>query len=142
LAGFQAWVGTAMGISPTVLPLDSPFYGYAFNVAMEIVPYGLGLVGGNIYQLTVYNLGGDNLVNFTQDTPPSVFFENLRNSMNINNPALGVVSSSGDQGTNTSYLNPDFMKGFTLANLQNLKTPWGRTALGFMQRTGSIWGLS
>ncbi len=34
-------------------------------------------------------------------------------------------------------------KNFTLANLQNLKTPWGRTYLGFAQAYGpSIIGLS
>jgi len=131
-----------MGITTTDLPANSIFYTYAYDVAIQIVPYMLCAVGGTIYMLTVYNLAGDNLVNFAQDTPPSTFFSTLRATLNINDPALGVVASSGDQGTNTSYLNPDFMKGFTLSNLQNLKTPWGRIALGYMQRTGTIWGLT
>jgi hypothetical protein len=39
-------------------------------------------------------------------------------------------------------LNPEAMKTFTLANLQNLKTPWGREYLAIAQRAGTTWGLT
>ena len=34
------------------------------------------------------------------------------------------------------------MKDFTLANLQNLKTPYGRQYLAWAQAYGPLWGLS
>ena len=40
-------------------------------------------------------------------------------------------------------MNVESMKGLTLANLQNLKTPWGRMYLSIAQLAGpTIWGLS
>jgi hypothetical protein len=37
---------------------------------------------------------------------------------------------------------PDFVKTLTLANLQQLKTPWGRQYLAYAQSAGPLWGLS
>jgi hypothetical protein len=90
----------------------------------------------------VYNLGGDMLINWTPDQPGQVYFANLRTSFGTNNWAPGVVTSTSDGGTSTSLTNPEFMKEFTMANLQNLKTPYGRQYLAWAQSTGSIWGMS
>ena len=95
----------------------------------------------------VYNLGADNLVNYAPDsnlgTPPDKFFSTYRAANNITNFLAGVVNSAGDQGTSGSLTIGDGLKNMTIANLQNLKTPWGRTYLAYAQRSGiNPWGLS
>jgi len=97
--------------------------------------------------LMVYNLGGDNLVNFAQDNsalapPNNTYFTDLRAKLKINNFVAGVVENASDQGTAMSALVPDFFKQLSLSNLQNLKTPWGLTYLSFAQRQGTLWGIS
>lgn len=142
-AGFLAWVRTRMGVPVDALPDDSIFITYAFDVAMAVCNPALAAVPP-IYMLAVYNLGGDNLINFAPDIPPSTYWEDLRGKDGYNVYAFqpGVVTSAGDQGTSTSLLNPEFMKELTLANLQNLKTPYGRQYLAFAQSYGPLWGLS
>ncbi len=141
-AGFTAWIRSDMQISTSVLPDNAVWITYAYNISLEINDPCYALVSPLIYMLMVYNLGGDNLVNYAQDTPPSTFFTNLRATMKIGNFVAGVITSASDNGTSESIEAPDFMKQFTLANLQNLKTPWGRTYLQFAQRSGTIWGLT
>lgn len=140
-AGFLQWVRTRMGVPTDALPDDSPFIGYAYDVAVAVCNPALAAVPP-IYMLAVYNLGGDNLVNFAPDIPPSTFWSDLRAGYGTFAFAPGVVTSSGDQGTNTSLLNPEAMKEFTLGNLQNLKTPYGRQYLAWAQSYGPLWGLT
>ncbi len=140
-AGFLAWVRTRMGVSVDDLPDDSVFIGYAYDVAIALVNPALAAVPP-IYMLAVYNLGGDNLVNFAPDIPPSTFWSDLRASYGTYAFAPGVVTSSSDGGTSTSLLNPEFMKDLTLSNLQNLKSPYGRQYLAFAQSYGGLWGLT
>lgn len=147
LAGFIAWVRTAMQISVDILPDDSIWFVYAYNVAFDINDPSYACVSPIIYMLMVYNLGGDNLVNFAQDNPAlpppeNTYFTDLRKSLKINNFVAGVVQNASDQGTAMSALVPDFFKTLTLANLQQLKTPWGLTYLSYAQRTGTQWGIS
>ena len=149
LAGFTAWLYEAVpGLTTAVLPTASPSIGYAYAVAADIVGSWMGNVSVTAWNLMTYNLGADNLINFAPDQTGQVFFATLRENYGIANPAgvkafaPGVVASTSDAGTSTSLLNPDFMKEFTLANLQNLKTPYGRIYLGYAQRMGSVWGLT
>lgn len=130
-----------MAVPVNALPDDSPFLSYAYDVALATVNPALATVPP-IYMLAVYNLGGDLLVNWAQDVPPSTYWRDLREKFAIYAFAPGVVSSSSDNGTSTSLLNPDQMKDFTLAALQNLKTPWGRQYLAWAQSYGPLWGLS
>ena len=75
--------------------------------------------------------------------PGDCFFSDLRKKMNIDGFVSGVISSSGDEGTNQSMVVQEAAKQFTLKDLQNLKTPWGRTYLGLAQSFGpTTWGLS
>jgi hypothetical protein len=141
-AGFLEWVRGVMGIPQSALPDDSVFVGYAFDIAVQIVSLDLGVVSPLIYKLAVYNLGGDLLINYAQDIPPSTYFFDVRKNFGVFNFAPGVVTSSSDGGTSSSYMNPDFMKEFTMANLQNLKTPYGRQYLAFAQSLGPLWGLT
>lgn len=73
----------------------------------------------------------------------STFFASLRDQWNIDTVSTGVVSESHDESTGSSFLVPDQMKSFTLADLQNLKTPYGRAYMAFAQKYGqTIWGLT
>lgn len=136
-----------MGISTEILPTTSIWLTYAYNVSLEINDPCYALVSPLIYMLMVYNLGGDNLVNFAQDNsalapPNNTYFTDLRAKLKINNFVAGVVENASDQGTAMSALVPDFFKQLSLSNLQNLKTPWGLTYLSFAQRQGTLWGIS
>lgn len=153
LAGFIAFIRTVMGIDATVLPDNSPVIPMALSVALAIVNPALcaagytpgvpGTVPVSIYVLAVYNLAGDNVINYASDVAPSTYFAELRTSFNTNAFVSGVIQSAGDEGTNESMVVQEAAKNFTLANLQNLKTPWGRTYLGFAQAYGpTIIGLS
>lgn len=140
-AGFLQWVRDFMGVPVEALPDDSIFIPFAYDLALATVNPALAAVPP-IYVLSVYNLGGDFLVNWCQDVPPSTYWTDLRASFAIFAFAPGVVTSSSDNGTSTSLLNPEQMKDFTLANLQNLKTPYGRQYLAWAQSYGSLWGLT
>lgn len=175
LAGFLSFVRNTMGISTTILPDNSPVIGMAFAVALSIVNQSLQVVaipqfdvtgaqlnsgGLSIFALAVYNLGGDNLLNYAQDLPDAEiiagsgnpddpanpglpFFAWTRKQLNINGFVPGVIQSSTDNGTGNSLVVQEAAKNFTLANLQQLKTTYGRTYLGLAQSYGpSTWGIS
>ena len=153
LAGFQNFIVSYMGISTVYLPSDSPVIAWCLSIALTIVNPDLALVGNaspsaglpatNLYTVAVYNLAGDLVVNFAQDQTGQSYLEQLRATLGVNSFQPGVVSSSSDASTATSLMNVESMKGLTLANLQNLKTPWGRMYLSIAQLAGpTIWGLS
>jgi hypothetical protein len=162
LAGFLAFVRN-LGIPTAALPDDSFWLTIAFNVAVAVANQAqaavpVGMDGTTVYTLMVYNLATDNLVNFAQDVPgapnfldpngflpddpPLPFFAGMRKQWGINNFAAGVVASTSDVSTSTSLEIPEQFKQFTIANLRNLKTPWGRQYLEFAQDYGTLWGLS
>ena len=64
-----------MGIPPGALPDNSVWLTYAYDAAYATVNTQLSTVPGPFYMLAVYNLGGDNLVNWAQDDvqPPYPF---------------------------------------------------------------------
>jgi|APCry1669192062_1035393.scaffolds.fasta_scaffold00554_4 hypothetical protein len=150
VTGFQSFIYNVMGIDPLVLPSDSPVIGWAFQVAMMIVSPDLAIVATangttpatSLYELAVYNLAGDNLVNYAQDQAGRTYFADLRASLKINAFAAGVVTSASDAGTSDSLAVPESLKNLTLSDLQNLKTPWGRAYLAIAQRYGTLWGLT
>lgn len=140
--GFLAWVRAFMGINSAALPDDSEFVTYAYTVALETTNLWLDLASSTIYTYAIYNLGGDTLVNVAQDQPGNTTFKDLRAKYSIFSFQPGVITSSGDEGTSASYLNPEWMSGLTLMDLQNLKTPWGRQYLAWAQQSGTLWGLT
>lgn len=155
LAGFLAFIRGNMAINTTVLPDNAPVIPMAFQIAMDLVNCDLNLASPDIYTLAVYNLGGDNIINFAPDVQPPVpyaatdnagelpFFAYLRSKWKLLDFNSGVVQSTGDEGTNVSLVVQEAAKNFTIANLQQLKTPWGRQYLAFAQSYGpTIWGLS
>lgn len=164
LAGYQTFITNVMGV-PTaafgVAGLGAPIIAYTFQNALAWVNTDIAIVcgsqsfgGWSVYAEAVYNLAGDYLVNYAQDpTPPYVYptgnpdglgyFAYLRKTLNINNFLTGVVTSSSDEGTSQSLIVQEAMKNITLADLQNLKTPWGRRYLAIAQQAGpTIWGIS
>ena len=152
ISGFTNFIRDVMGIPTAVLPDDSPVIAMALCVAIDIVALSFIQISPLIYVLMVYNLAGDNLINYAQDqadapniegsNPSAPYFRNLRQRWNINGFAPGVVISTSDQGTSAGLVVQEAARNFTLADLQNLKTPWGRTYLGFAQKYGTIWGVS
>lgn len=122
-------------------PLISQFQ-LSLNIALDIVNDQLNFASPDIYTLAVYNLAADRLINFGMDPQGQTVFADARKSYNVFNSQLGIVVSASDNGTSSAWEVPDFIKNMTLQNLQMLKTPWGRTYLGFAEAVGTNWGLS
>lgn len=150
---YTTFIQQTMGITPVQLPTNSPFIVQTLAIAQQIVnpalmnisaPCGLnlGYTGPSIYELAVYNLGGDMLINFAADQPGQTFFAAARASYGINSFVAGVVGASADESTSESLVVPEAMKNLTLQNLQNLKTPYGRQYLYYAQAFGTMWGLT
>ena len=153
LAGFQWFIASIMAIDPLYLPPDSPVIGFALASALAIVnpalrgvpcgPVTPGVPPISIYMQAVYNLAGSNVINFAQDQSGRDYFVETRRKLGIAPFQPGIVASTGDQATSVSLLNPEFMKNLTLANLQQLKDPYGRAYLQIAQAYGpTIVGLS
>lgn len=159
LGGFQDFITNIMAVPSYALDLSSPVIVWSYDYALNIVNLALENVpsqstGYSIYTQAVYNLAADTLINWAQDPAgvpknyqdkggdPIGFWSYLRNSYGVNNFVAGVVRSSSDEGTSVSYEVPEAFKQLTISNLNNLKTPYGRTYLGIAQSWGSVWGLT
>jgi hypothetical protein len=165
LAGFNWFIVNVMGISTTILPADSAVIPFCLGYAVDIVnpaiqqmapscgPPIAGVPAISLYVTAVYNLAGDFLINFAQDQPdappvkgskpPLPFFAYSRKQWNINGFVSGVIQTAADETTSESMVVQEAAKNFTLQDLQNLKTPYGRTYLGIAQTYGpSTWGMS
>lgn len=142
LAGFLSFLRGTVAIDPLNLPDDAEVISVAFEVAMEQVNTDLARVGRHVYSLAVYNLAADRVINFAPDQPHRDYFQKVKERLGIDVFVPGVIASSGSGPTSESTLNPEFLKTMTLANLQNLKTPYGRQYLALAQSVGSMWGMS
>lgn len=149
LAGFQAFITNNMQIPTSVLPSDSVYITYAYNVAIEIVSLQLQMVSPLSYMLAVYNLAANNLVTYAEDLPDAPVYQNdlpffayQRQRFGISSFVGGVISSSSDNGTSQSIDVVDSLKSLTLLDLNALNTPWGRTYLMFAGQIGSLWGAT
>jgi len=92
--------------------------------------------------LAVYNLATDRLINYGQDIQNQTYFQDERAKLRIFDARIGVPSSVNDNGTAVGVLNPEFLKNVTLADLQYLKTPFGRAYIEIAQTVGTVWGVS
>lgn len=146
LAGYIAFLRDIVQIPVGVLPDDSPYITTSYELSVQLVYCPLQGVGnGFIYVQAVYNLATDILVNIAQDQPgqtPPDFWAQVREKYNIGTFVAGVIQSSNNVDTGQSMVVPEAFKELTIANLQNLKTPWGRVYLGFVQSWGQDWGIS
>jgi hypothetical protein len=153
-SGFLEFVRVQMGVPTSALPDDSFFLMLSYEIALLTVNQWFNCVGlPQIYVQMVYNLGGDILIGNAMDLPsppaptygepPLGYFANLRRTWNVNGFVSGVVTSANDQGTGATYAVSEALSALTLADLQNMKTPWGRQYLAWAQQFGSgLWGIS
>jgi hypothetical protein len=140
-AGFLAFLRAA-GFTTVVLPDASTDIDTALALSLEIVYLGILDASPLYYDQAVYNLATSNLIELAQDQTGQTFFSALRTKFNILNFVPGLISSTADENTSESLLNPEFMKKLTIADLQYLKTPYGRAYLAIAQRIGSVWGMT
>ena len=147
-AGFLTFLRGIVGIPMAALADNAPVIGYAYNVALATVNAQLIVAGAlpsaswSLYAIAVYNLGADRVVNFAQDVPPSTYFADLRKALNLTQFVVGTISESHDEATGQGMTVPDFVAGLTIADLQTIRTPWGRQYMGLAQATGTLWGIS
>lgn len=146
LAGFTAFLRGVAGIEQINLPSSSPAIPMAYVYAKEIVSLQIEQASCPLYDLAVYNLATDYLINWAPDPIAGGccpgFFTKLRESYKITAFVPGVVSATADEGTSSSFVVPEAFKNFLLGDLQNLKTDFGRQYLAIAQRVGSLWGLT
>ncbi len=149
LPGFLNFVATVMAIPAAALPPTSPFPPMAFNTAQSIVNTALQIVPNydptqpTIYALATYNLAGAILLGIAPDQPGATYFADMWKAYGGNAFVPGVLSSTSDEGTSSSYAVSQALQNVTLGDLQLLKTPWGRAYLALAQDVGlSAWGLS
>jgi hypothetical protein len=169
LAGFIAFLQNVVGITTAQLPANSPTIPFALSLAMAIANQTLACIpipqtdasgvalnagGQNIYIQAVYNLGTSFVFAYAQDPagapvikgsgdPGLPFFAWSRQQWQINSFVSGVVQSTADESTSTSLVVQEAAKYFTIANLSQLKDPWGRMYISLAQSFGpSTFGLS
>jgi len=142
LAGFTAFLRNVACISTVDLSDCSPAIVSAYDYANEIVSLQIQQASSTMYDLALYNLATDYLINWAPDQKGQTYFAEIRQEYKITAFTAGVIQATADEGTSESMLVPDFFKQLTLADLQNLKTPFGRAYLAIAQRAGSLWGLS
>ncbi|WP_321868612.1 hypothetical protein [Paraburkholderia tropica] len=116
--------------------------------------WGYGMVPGefpwvfpspDIYQLAVNCAAASFLINFAPDVPTAAnptFFNDLRKQYGLFSSQVGLLSSTSDEGTSSSYQLSDWTKNANMQDLTWMKDPFGRQLLGLLQQFGSLWGLS
>lgn len=139
---FYTFLQTIVQVPTAALPSSSPYLSWALSFAEEQTLLVLYAIGQDYYCFAVYLLATSFLINWCPDQSGQTFFADLRKTWNLTGFVGGTVQSSADQATSESLLAPDFLKGLTLANLQQLKDPFGRQWLAMQQDLGNIWGLS
>jgi len=144
LAGFLVFLRSpVVGFNTTVLPDSEPVIPAAYEWAIELVNQNINCVANYWYTQAVYNLGADVIVNFAPDQAGQTFFADLRSNWNVLKNVSGTIKWAGDEGTQTALVVPKAAEMFTISDLQNMKTPWGRNYLAIAQKYGpSVWGIS
>jgi len=142
LTGYVSFIRNIMGIDTTLLPDGSPVIEFSYNFALNICTDLLSVIpqipGQFLYITAVYNLAGDTLLTYAQDQSGQTFFAQAQQKYQLKAFVSGVVSFAGDEGTQSTLSVPEALKGLTIGNLQNLKTPYGRTYLQIAQDFGSL----
>lgn len=158
LADFQTFITQTMQVPSAALPAGSPWPGIALGISLGIVNQSLinmpipqfdaaGVAlntgGFSVYSQCVYYLAADTLLNITPDVPGFTYFARQRRKFNLNGFTSGVVQSSSNEASSVSMVVQDAAKAFTLANVQQLKTPYGRQYLQLAQSYGpSTFGIT
>jgi hypothetical protein len=142
LTDFESFVYNNMEIPVAALPLGSQWPGFAFAQAKALVPWYPTVVAVG-YVLAVYNCAGHILLKITPDQTGGCFFKDNRAAMKLNEPEIGIIQSSSDEGTSNSFVIGDQLKNLTIGDLSFMRTPYGREYLAYAGDAGpGIWGLS
>ncbi|WP_336240446.1 hypothetical protein [Citrobacter werkmanii] len=143
LSGFIAFVRNVMGVPDTIIADDDPMLEYSYHAGLEWVNTGMGLNRlPTIYTATVYNAGASVLINHAVDTPPSTYWADVRKSMGIGAPIVGVMSSASDQGTSGSTVLGDAMSNLSLVDLMAMRDPYGQQVIAVLMEQGPVWGYT
>jgi len=122
---------------------DDPGWANALAFALEMIPeYFATLGSGILYTATVYNWAVSLIIQFQQDQEGQVFFANARKAYGVSNWLPGPIDAASDNGTSQHTALGRGMQNLTFSDMQRAKDPYGRTALGYLQQLGSLWGLS
>jgi len=142
-AGFLAFIRTA-GFTTIILPDASTDIDSALSLSLEIVNTDIQTLSQILYDQAVYNLGVSNLIEYASDQPNlpagQISFASLRVKYKVAEFVSGIISAASDEGTSTTLMTPDWAQRASIADLQYLKNPWGRTYMGIAQRLGTLWG--
>ncbi|EOW6510864.1 hypothetical protein ACOZXQ_000584 [Cronobacter malonaticus] len=138
LAGFILFIRNIVKVDAYTLPDDDPAINLAWTMSQDWVNRQIACISPALYSQAVYNLGASFLLNFG----PENVFGPLREKMGINNFTAGVISASSDETTSQTREVSDALKNLSLAELQQLKDPWGRWYLAIAQQYGDLWGLT
>lgn len=143
LAGFQWFIANVMQIPAVSLPPSAPVIGFAFSVACDTVLCAIQQASPLLYNQAVYNLAADLLINYATDTPATpTYFSGLRDTFKIGQFSAGVIANAGDEATSAGIEVIEGMRLLTIDQIQNLKTPYGRTYLGIAMKYGTAWGVT
>lgn len=147
LAGFTSVLSSEVGLDPSVIAFNQTQIQTAFRLALHWVYGPLARIDLYLYGRAVYCLATDRFISIAQDDP-SIYADcpgpmaKARSNFGATAFTPGVINSASDNGTAGSITVSDSLKNLSLADLQNLKTPWGREYLSIAQQLGPIWGLS
>ena len=154
--GFIEFITNVMGVPSSAMfnPSTDPVVGYAFNFALQFINQQLQTIpnpgtGWSLSTIATYNLAADTLINWEQDPSNAPVYKDglqywawLRKTYGVLNFVPGVIQSTSDEGTSSSYAVAEQFNNYTIANLQNLKTPYGRQYLAIAGSWGSLWGIN
>lgn len=141
-AGFLLFLRQIVGVPIAALPDNAPVIPLVYAVSVSTVYEALAGVAPDLYELAVYNLATSRLIYYAPDQPGETYFTDLRALYKVNSFIAGVISSSGDNGTNQSIDVTNSLKNLTIGDLMNMKDPYGLAYLAIVQDMGSIWGLT
>ncbi|EBH0378272.1 hypothetical protein FJ773_19630 [Salmonella enterica] len=138
LAGFILFIRNTMGVNADALADDDPAVSLSWSMSLDWVNRQIACISPVLYSQVVYNLAASFLLNFG----PEVAFGPVREKLGINNFTAGVISASSDESTSQTRVVSDALKNLSLADLQQLKDPYGRWYLAIAQQYGDLWGLT
>jgi hypothetical protein len=156
------WLITFVGVPAEAMPpdpLDNQYVTASYWIAYATVNMKILQANPWEYRRALYNLGMDRLVSFAMDPvplPPGYpmspvtgpdgqplpYWAGLQQQFKVNGFVPGVVIATADESTSQTLSELEAYKNMTLGDLQNLKTPWGRTYMAIAQSVGNLWGLS
>lgn len=138
LVGYIEFIRDIMGINDVILPADSPWIEFSFNLSSATCSDTIGLLDDFLFETAVYNLAGDTLLTYATDQPGQTFFKDVQKKYQLQTFVPGVIKAAADESTSSSMVVPEAFNRLTIGQLQNLKTPYGRLYLQIAQDLGSL----